>query len=163
MKISYLADCESDKSCVTFHDQLELCEKELEDFVRWCNQRAILSCKVRWYNKHDKIQSTFLVLKRHYKINTRSQLQINENWLFTSDAEIPAECKTPFTLLFNRPSETQPSGFFPFSHWKFSLPGIWWNVLFYPACGFPHSTSAHPAYIICVCLKKANQRPDKNG
>ena len=41
MKISYPADCESDKSCVTFHDQLELWEKELEDFVRRCNRRAI--------------------------------------------------------------------------------------------------------------------------
>ena len=64
MKISYPADCESDKSRVTFHDHLELCEKELEDFIRWCNQRAILSCKVRWYNKHEKIQSTFLIFKR---------------------------------------------------------------------------------------------------
>ena len=63
MKISYLVDCTSDKSCVNFQDQLELCEKELEDFLRWCNQRAILS-KVRWYNKHEKIQSTFLILKR---------------------------------------------------------------------------------------------------
>ena len=64
MKISYVVDCTSDKSCVTFHDQLELCEKELEDFGRWCNQQAILSCKLRWYNKHDKIQSTFLILKK---------------------------------------------------------------------------------------------------
>ena len=81
MKISYPADCESDKDCVTFHDQLELRKKELEDFVRWCNQRAILSCKVRWYNKHEKIQrECFLnVEKRHYKLNNRSQLQINEN------------------------------------------------------------------------------------
>ena len=64
MKISYLVDCTSDKSCVTFHDRLELCEKELEDFVRWCNQRAILSCKIRWHNKHEKIQSTFLILRK---------------------------------------------------------------------------------------------------
>jgi len=81
MKISYPADCESDKDCVTFHDQLELRKKELEDFVRCCNQREILSCKVRWYNKHEKIQrECFLnVEKRHYKLNNRSQLQINEN------------------------------------------------------------------------------------
>ena len=64
MKISHPADCESDKSCVTFHDQLELSKNELGDFVRWCNQRAILSCKVRSYNKHEKIQSTFLILKK---------------------------------------------------------------------------------------------------
>ena len=81
MKSSYLADSASDKSCVTFYDQLELCEKELEDFVRWCNQRAILSCKVRWYNKHEKIQSNnFLnIEKRNDKLSNRSQLQINEN------------------------------------------------------------------------------------
>ena len=58
MKISYLADCASDKSCVTFHDQLELSKKELGDFERWCNQRVILGCIIRWYNKHEKIQSS---------------------------------------------------------------------------------------------------------
>ena len=64
MKISYLADCASAKSCVTFHDQQELSKKELGDFEKWCNQWVILGCKIRWYNKHEKIQRTFLILKK---------------------------------------------------------------------------------------------------
>ena len=31
-----------------------------------------------------------------------------------------------------------------------------------PVCGFPGATFTHPACIICVCLKKANQQPDRN-
>ena len=30
-------------------------------------------------------------------------------------------------------------------------------------CGFPGATFTCPAYIICVCLKKASQRPDRKG
>ena len=32
-----------------------------------------------------------------------------------------------------------------------------------PVCGFPGATFTYPAYIICVCLKKAKQRPDRKG
>ena len=31
------------------------------------------------------------------------------------------------------------------------------------ACGVPCATFTYPAYIICVCLKKAKQRPDIKG
>lgn len=30
-------------------------------------------------------------------------------------------------------------------------------------CGFPGANFTYPAYIICVCLKKANQQPDRQG
>ena len=30
-------------------------------------------------------------------------------------------------------------------------------------CGFPSASFTYPAYIICVCLKKAKQRPDRKG
>ena len=32
-----------------------------------------------------------------------------------------------------------------------------------PVCGFPGATFTYPAYNICVCLKKAKQRPDRKG
>ena len=32
-----------------------------------------------------------------------------------------------------------------------------------PVCGFPGATFTSPEYIICVCLKKAKQRPDRKG
>ena len=32
-----------------------------------------------------------------------------------------------------------------------------------PVCGLPGATLTNPAYIICVCLKKAKQRPDRKG
>ena len=64
----------------------------------------------------------------------------------------------------NRPSETRPVGFFPFTQWKFSLAGTWWNFNFLrPVCGFPGATFTYPAYTICVCLKKAKERPERKG
>ena len=32
-----------------------------------------------------------------------------------------------------------------------------------PVYGFPGATFIYPAYIICVCLRKAKQRPDRKG
>jgi len=32
-----------------------------------------------------------------------------------------------------------------------------------PVDGFPGAIFTYPAYIICVCLKKAKQRPDRDG
>ena len=32
-----------------------------------------------------------------------------------------------------------------------------------PVCGFPGATFTYSAYIICVCLKEAKQRPDRKG
>ena len=32
-----------------------------------------------------------------------------------------------------------------------------------PVCGFPGTTFTYPAYIICVCLKKAKQGHDRKG
>ena len=32
-----------------------------------------------------------------------------------------------------------------------------------PVCGFPGASFTYPVYIICVCFKKAKQRPDRKG
>ena len=71
-----------------------------------------------------------------------------------------ASCSTTsLTLLCNR-----PSGIFAFSQWNFAsfVPGEILNFT-RPVCGFPGTTFTYPAYIICVSLKKAKQRPDRNG
>ena len=75
---------------------LELCKKELEDFVTRRTQGAILRCKARWYNEGEKNSKYFLNLeKRHYKLNTISQLQINENEFVTSDTGILKQSVKP--------------------------------------------------------------------
>ena len=82
-------------------EKLELYRKELEEFVRWRTQGAILRCKARWYNEGEKNSKYFLNLeKRHYKLNTISQLQINENEFVTSDTGILEECETFYKTLY---------------------------------------------------------------
>ena len=82
-------------------EKLELYKKELEEFVRWRTQGAILRCKARWYNEGEKNSKYFLNLeKRHYKLNTISQLQINENEFVTSDTGILEECETFYKTLY---------------------------------------------------------------
>ena len=60
-------------------------------------------------------------------------------------------------------SVTGPVEFLPSAN-EFCLPCTSWNFNFpRPVCGFPGATFTYPAYIICVSLKKAKQRPDRKG
>lgn len=38
-----------------------LCQKELEDIVKWRTQGAILMCKARWYNEGERNTKYFLI------------------------------------------------------------------------------------------------------
>ena len=92
---------------------MELCKKELEDFARQRTQGAILRCKARWHNEAEKNSKYFLNLeKRHYKLNTITQLQINENKFVTSDTGILAECETYKTLFTSQGNKIPPDSDF---------------------------------------------------
>ena len=81
--------------------ELESCKKELEAIIRLRTQGAILRCKARWYNEGEKNTKYFLNLeKRHFKLNTISQLQIKEHEFVTSDTDILTECETFYKKLF---------------------------------------------------------------
>ena len=67
-------------------------------------------------------------------------------------------------LWHSRPSKTRPSGFLPFTQWKFSLPGTVEIFKFTRSvCDLSGATLTYPAYIIWICLKRAKQRPDSKG
>jgi len=44
----------------------------------------------------------------------------------------------------------------------FPVPGEIFNFT-WPVCCFPGATFTYPACIICLCLKKAKQQPDRKG
>ena len=92
-------------------EELDLCKKELECIIQWRTQGAILRCKARRYNEGEKNTKYFLNLeKRHCKLNTISQLQINENEFVTSDSEILSECETFYKTLYTSQGNTITSG-----------------------------------------------------
>ena len=78
MKVSYLADCASDKSCVTFHDQLELRKKRTRRFCKAAHSGNDFKTQSKMVSEGEKNIKYFLNLEnRHCKLNTRSQLQKN--------------------------------------------------------------------------------------
>ena len=91
----------------TLTEELDLCKKELKYIIQWRTQGAILRCKARWYNEGEKHTKYFLSLeRRHCKLNTISQLQINENEFATSDSEILSECETFYKTLYTSQGNT---------------------------------------------------------
>ena len=62
------------------------------------------------------------------------------------------------------PVKPDPVDFFtaPNENLASPVPGEIFNFT-RPVCGFPSAAFTYPACIICVCLKKTKQQPDRNG
>ena len=60
------------------------------------------------------------------------------------------------------PVQPDPVHFFPSpcKNLASPVPGEIFSFI-RPVCGFPSATFTYTAYIICVCLKKDKQRPDR--
>lgn len=63
------------------------------------------------------------------------------------------------------PVKPDPVNILPSPSENLASPVPAWRIcnLTRPVCGFPGLTFTYPAYTICVCLKKAEQRPDRKG
>ena len=91
-------------------EQLELFKSELEEIIKVRTQRAILRCKIKWYNEGEKNTKYFLNLeKRHFKLNTISQLKIADQEFVTSDIEILVECETFYKKLYTSQKNVIPT------------------------------------------------------
>ena len=62
------------------------------------------------------------------------------------------------------PVKPDPGDFFPSpsKNLAYPVPGEIFSFT-RPVCGFSGATFTYPANIVCVCLKRAKQRPDREG